>query len=358
MIKKAIVSNIQSHKNTEMFFTPGINCIIGSSDNGKSAFLRALFWGIKNRPIGIDNLASHWARNEKGKLIDDISVEIHNDKGELKRLRNSTTNAYTLRKKESKEPRILEAVKTDVPDEVEAFFNLSETNIQHQQDAPFLLSASSADVARFFNRIVRLDIIDRVLGNAENMRRKNKQELEAVTKQYTSLLEQDEKLNWIEDINKYIEKLESVENRLSVYLKYKEDIEDGIHRIEELKDVRACAARVHKATDIIKNIEELSVQIAADKNKYNKMNADICDYKQSATITKKTKNCKKAMELVLKIDTMEKGIDPLHRAYTKLNQSIVEYSYETNEKKKAMQIVKDQKKELPKECPLCGNAIK
>ena len=46
MIDKIKIENIQSHKNTELNLSNGINVIVGSSNNGKSAILRALYWAI------------------------------------------------------------------------------------------------------------------------------------------------------------------------------------------------------------------------------------------------------------------------------------------------------------------------
>ena len=76
MIDKIKIENIQSHKNTELNLSNGINVIVGSSNNGKSAILRALYWAIYNRPLGIDTLCSHWALDDKGKQKSDMKVTI------------------------------------------------------------------------------------------------------------------------------------------------------------------------------------------------------------------------------------------------------------------------------------------
>lgn len=43
-IKKLVVDNFQSHEHTEVEFGPGLNVIVGPSDHGKSALVRALRW--------------------------------------------------------------------------------------------------------------------------------------------------------------------------------------------------------------------------------------------------------------------------------------------------------------------------
>ena len=42
MIKKISIKNIQSYRETELELSKGINAIVGSSNNGKTAILRAL----------------------------------------------------------------------------------------------------------------------------------------------------------------------------------------------------------------------------------------------------------------------------------------------------------------------------
>ena len=53
MIQSLKIQNFQSHKNSELVFSEGINIITGSSNNGKTAILRALGWVITNRPQGL-----------------------------------------------------------------------------------------------------------------------------------------------------------------------------------------------------------------------------------------------------------------------------------------------------------------
>ena len=80
MIKRIKIENIQSHKETELELSSGINAIVGSSNNGKSAILRAFYWLVYNRPLGVDNLLSHWAFDKKGNQILPMKVSIENEK--------------------------------------------------------------------------------------------------------------------------------------------------------------------------------------------------------------------------------------------------------------------------------------
>ena len=52
MITKIEIKNFQSHKHTVIDFSNGVNVIIGSSDCGKSAIIKAMRWCITNSPAG------------------------------------------------------------------------------------------------------------------------------------------------------------------------------------------------------------------------------------------------------------------------------------------------------------------
>ena len=49
MIKSVEFQNFQSHKKTILEFVPGVNIIVGLSDAGKSAVMRAIKWCLKNQ---------------------------------------------------------------------------------------------------------------------------------------------------------------------------------------------------------------------------------------------------------------------------------------------------------------------
>jgi exonuclease SbcC len=57
MIDHVAIKNFQSHKNTNIDFQRnGVNVIVGTSDQGKSAILRAILWAVNNRPMGTDDI--------------------------------------------------------------------------------------------------------------------------------------------------------------------------------------------------------------------------------------------------------------------------------------------------------------
>ena len=80
MIKEIDIVNFQSHKSTHLDLVPGVNVIVGASDSGKSAIIRALRWLIWNRPVG-DAFISHWADGGFVNIVTDQMDVIQRAKG-------------------------------------------------------------------------------------------------------------------------------------------------------------------------------------------------------------------------------------------------------------------------------------
>lgn len=148
MIKSLTLRNFQSHKKTTLEFTPGINWIVGSSDSGKSAIMRSLRWAWFNKPTGF-SFRSWWAEKEKT----EVTVE-HTDGSVIKRIRDTSNNKYEV----NGSPLI--SFGNDAPELVADVADVNDLNIQQQGDAPFLLSTSAPEVARFLNSIANLTVID------------------------------------------------------------------------------------------------------------------------------------------------------------------------------------------------------
>lgn len=202
MIQKIRLNNIQSHQDTTIEFHKGVNCIVGSSDKGKSSVIRGLLWAIENRPLGVEKLGSHWIFNDKGKQIEPMSVTVIKDDKILVRRRTKDENQYIV------EDKVLNVVKSDVPQEVSDFFRLSSTNIQRQLDSPFLLSQTNGEVARYFNSMVKLDSIDKVLTKIESEKRRIRNEIEVNSKRYGEI---ENKLSSIPDFSEVMSLLASYE---------------------------------------------------------------------------------------------------------------------------------------------------
>ncbi|MHA1408691.1 MAG: AAA family ATPase, partial [Candidatus Heimdallarchaeaceae archaeon] len=130
----------------------GVNIIKGRSHSGKSSIIRALRWALQNRPSGF-HFKSHFSDKKDETRV---SVEFENDDF-ISRVRNNAFNGYNLG---TESP--LEALRTDIPDEVKAITQMNNINLQSQGDKYFMLQETPGTVAKELNNIVGLNIIDDV----------------------------------------------------------------------------------------------------------------------------------------------------------------------------------------------------
>ena len=348
MIRSINIKNIQSHKDTTLEFSPGINAIVGSSNNGKSAVLRALYWAVYNRPLGTDTLLSHWATDKKGNQIAPMSVTVENDNGTVTRRRTKTENQYIVNDEE------LNVVKTDVPTQVEELLRLSDTNIQKQQDAPFLLSLTSGQVAQYFNKTVRLDVIDKVLSNAESKRRKTMNDIKQAEELLAEFENKKEKYSWLNAVEKLLVKYDNITSKVE---QNRQQIETLRQQVEEFDKCKKITAKLNSIVAVKKTVAELQKQqqaleeITARKNiltnELQKMeecrNAVYSDFKKEKTIIQK----------ILAFD-----VESIKQERIKLQEQLEDFEDCRNtmqaKKKEAVEL----KKQLPDICPLCGAVMK
>lgn len=348
MIRSIDIKNIQSHKDTHLELSAGINAIVGSSNNGKSAILRGLYWVVYNRPLGTDTLLSHWAVDKKGNQIEPMEVTVENDKGVVTRRRTKTQNQYIVNNDE------LNVVKTDIPEQVSNVLLLSDTNIQRQQDAPFLLSLTSGQVAQYFNKTVRLDIIDKVLSNAENKRRKTMQDVNQTEELLHDFEGRHEKYNWLDGVQKLLIKYDDLTGRIE---QNKSIIETLREQIKQFNEYRKLFERHNAVINEEKTVDEffnLQNKIKEVSSEINFMNDTIQNFQ---TYQKKTYPSFERQEtLIKKLFSIQ--IDSISEEKEELSAQLQDY----DEYCKIIQIkekeITELKKQLPNICPLCGNVMK
>jgi exonuclease SbcC len=222
MIDKLILKNFQAHKESKLEFCPGVNAIIGESDEGKTSIIRALKWAARNQPSGGDFISDFSKKDE-------CSSTIVIGDNEITRLKTKTKNEYWINDQSFKA-----LGKGGVPKEVSDILQLDDLNFQNQMDAPFLLSDSGGEVARFLNKIVNLDIIDESLSKINikvNNTNKSIEVQEAgIEEDQTEL----EALDWIDEAEKELKALDELNLQ---YLEKKEDQKNLIYILEIAEDL-------------------------------------------------------------------------------------------------------------------------
>lgn len=296
MIKNLTIQNFQSHKKTELDFDDGINIIIGQSDSGKSAIIRALNWVINNKPSG-EAFKSKWGGDTKA-IIDIDAYKILREKAK--------SNLYAIYTGEQTARTPFLSFGQNVPENVKKLLNFSSLNIANQFDSPFLLAMSGGEVASYLNEIVNLDKIDTSLANInkslkgeKTLLEKAKSELEATQirlRGFDHLSEAEALLIEIEDLDNEVhekkvnhkilsETLESIEycqeelKKLSVVdcqkdiVSIEKDLADLMKKRWKLSDLTSTLSTL---TDIQTDLDWNRIELEEEKDKFEELMPEQC----------------------------------------------------------------------------------
>jgi len=302
MINRIKLTNFQIHESLELMFNEGVNAIIGSSDCGKSAVIRALRFVLQNKPNG-DAFIRHGENFTKVELDIDKHKIIMQKKGQTREcFFDDLVNP-------------LSGFGQKIPSQIENL-NFSDLNFQFQFDRPFLLDDSGGEVGRFFNRCIDLDIIDTSLSAMDGIRRTAKHDYEAKMKQKESLEAEIQSLGWINIVEKKlnfliiqqkkIEKREELLRRLIPIIdtlkkvmaaRDKKKLLDSTmleavyQRVQRNIERRGNVKRVNDLVILIKNVEEKKKINYIQDSIYESIDLSDC-YKKSQDLTKRKNNLK------------------------------------------------------------------
>lgn len=347
MLERIEIENFQSHKKTDLKFVPGVNVIIGSSDSGKSAILRAINWVASNRPLG-DSFRSEWGGDTKVKIQT-------SDKQEIERNRSASKNEYILNKD------VLKAFGTDVPEEVINALKMDSYNIQSQMDSPFLLSHTPGEAARMLNKAASIDDIDIAISGISgsltrinnNIKYKEKQLAE-----YKDKIKQYENLSNIEEL---VSAAEALEKQKEILIQHK----------RELSLVYSKVDRVQQGLKESEHIPELLEDVLAVEKEFNTYqeqlteNELICKISQRIknihNLLKKTENVEKAINTVNEIITQDKELKEKQNqiyALEKITNRIIRNQSAIDKMDKEIKHMEEiYKNNMPDTCPLCESQI-
>jgi exonuclease SbcC len=220
MIKSISLQNFQSHKDNELVLHDNVNVVLGASDSGKSAILRAIRWVVFHKPAG-DEMRSHWG----GKT----SVEL------------TTDDCSVVKSKDKEQEYILDdlhfkAFGTEVPDEIAKALNMDTCNIQNQLDSPYLLSETPGAVASHFNKVAHLEKIDTGLQKINSSIRELTADIKYSEGQETNLTEGLDKFKHLEMFEADVEVLEETEKQLTTKCSQRNKLDVCVGRLIEVNE--------------------------------------------------------------------------------------------------------------------------
>tara|TARA_Y100000310_G_scaffold345185_1_gene462479 strand:+ start:20474 stop:21376 length:903 start_codon:yes stop_codon:yes gene_type:complete len=260
MINSLSISNFQSHKDSTLEFDRGVNIITGQSDSGKSAILRALNWVVNNKPSG-DAFRSNWG----GATF----VEIELDDTSLYRIKDKKNNDYCHR------TEIFKSFGQDVPDEIKQLINFSPLNMQGQLESPFLLAMSGGEVARYLNKIVHLDVIDKSLFNIGRVLNKERQDCAYTCKDLEEVKEKIKEYVWIDEAEGCLVKLETFANTLECQKNRNFELQITINKIIGLEEDIEEVSKLTQYEDELNKLIKHQELIKTNENRVGRLNVII-----------------------------------------------------------------------------------
>lgn len=350
-IESLEAGNFQSHKKLKMLFSNGVNIIRGSSGTGKSAIVRIFRWVLLNKPRG-EFFRSYFALKSE-----DIYAIVKKEKHTIERFRGSGDNCYKIDNKKE-----LEAIGTDVPDEVQQILNLNSLNIQSQHDGFFLLnSSSSGEVARKLNELVGLDIIDKSIKICSGKITKQKALIEELKDTIETTSEKIEKLAWIDKAEKDIENIKSLEDKcqkaslkLKALREIKENLSNNEKRLKKIRDFLKSEKQAESLFKELKKLEAISTrkinlsvlkeQISDNNDKLNDMRSFLKTVGRSTVeLLKEIDKLKSVQEKLEQLKEWRLWLSEKEKKTIELRSFI---------KKKEEEYLETLKK--AKICPICG----
>lgn len=312
-------------------------------------------WAYTNRPLG-DSFVSFWNQDKSGKIKGETSVSISFDNGTLKRVKSPEVNGYNI------DALSLGAIGTDIPEEVSSLFDITDLNIANQDDRPFLLAESAGDVAKYLNKLVKLDKIDTVLAEVESKKRAIKKEADGLDKSIEVAEKELSKYDWIEKgeaLYKSIEErgkeLQEAWNESGALDADLADAEEARKECEKLSNQLALIA---KSEGIAKDIEAVSKSLTMV---LLEQNSDTLQ--RTIEAAKEAKKGLVIMPLIndrtiQEIEEVDKEMKETADKVGKITEIVIKLKGHLASIESIQEQIEEALKELPNMCPTCGAQLK
>lgn len=351
MILAVEIQNFQSHKNTRLDFTSGVNVITGTSDSGKTAILRAIYWVLWNRPLG-NGFRSHWGG--------DTSVMIELEDYRIKRFKGKY-DSYMIQDKETEEVQEFKAFGTSVPEEVQQVLNMDDINLQKQLDQPFLLTATSGEVAMHFNKVAHLDQIDEGRKKIDSWIRQIEQDIKSNQNNRKEYITELEKYINLPKIESRVEVLEGMGQNLINAINKKRKLEQLITNIITTEDAITSKSDIlnyeTQVNSILNQIEQLKGKEEKNDKLISLLNS-IIDIDNQITKIQELIELEPSVNSILNLyQQLEKKKDETEgmriktAAIEKINTKL------KNKEKRLLELEEKFHQHFPDICPLCGTII-
>lgn len=339
-INKVIIENFQSHENTVLEFHNGLNVILGSSDQGKSAVIRAIKWALYNEPRGMDFIR-HGTKGAK------VIIELSNSYT-ITRERTQSKNRYIL-KEPNGEEMVFESFGNEIPLEIINAHKISKfkldsdlqssLNLGNQLDGPFLLSETGAVRAKAIGRLTGLHIIDKSIRDTISDIKKETQintvlnkelsEINEELKNYENLnnieknlIETEDFIRRLENLNMKLENLQKVNQAyLFVNSEYKKNL-NLLNSFNQLKDFEIILAKLENNLTNLKTFKRIKTEYFYNSSQIKELTSVLVQTEKIDEIDILLNKLINLRDLYTKINSIKQNLKVLDDEIKKIDKII------------------------------------
>ena len=296
-ISTIIIKNFQSHRHTVLNLDEHVNVILGSSDVGKTAILRALGWVFFNEPQGTAFIRA-------GETSASVEL-IYSDGYSVKRIRNKKFNGYHINHPDFDEPKKLSGFGSSVPEEIQEITGVRKFEIadkiespityQTQLEGAFLLSESSIKKAKAIGAISNVNIIDRAIQIANSYIKDFRKNIntseealknsEEQIKEYDNLDERKQNLEKVKDLYSELIQKNKMNENLSVL---NQRLDNNIERIKAEENTIKSLSFVDETYKTYYKLNSLLIKGADYYNKFMNLRNNEALYESNMKIINNT----------------------------------------------------------------------
>ncbi|WP_100373134.1 AAA family ATPase [Bacillus sp. FJAT-45037] len=333
------LENFQSHLDTTIELNKGLNVLVGQSDSGKTAIIRALKWLLYNQPRGTDfiRVGADFVR---------VTVQLSNGI-QITRERTSSKNRYIIRE-DQKDDLVLEGFGIHVPDEVLKAHGMRPLRIDRdhelaihlsgQLDGPFLLEQTSSLRAKTIGRISGAHYLDMAIRDTSKdlsgLTQRVKLE-EGELDQLTSELEPFESLDKQRaELDRGEEALQVLREKHELLNRFKQQ-KERVHKLQLEKD------ETEKTYRLVEKIEDWNMKFEAIKQTFSY--AKLLQHKLDSLneFSKSIELCRKWIQKTANVDRAALNYEHIQSSLIQKNKLIKWQQYQLSHTQQ-MDIVKKQ----------------
>jgi exonuclease SbcC len=368
-IKTIVLENFQSYKKQIINLMPGLNLVLGSSDSGKSAILRAISFVLYNYPRN-STIIHNGATECKVTLEFSDGTKVARIKG--------TRNAYIAIDKNGKKYS-LDKIDKSIPEEIKDLLNHPPEDdfngfisYADQFSKMFLVDLSPSDLPRSLSSLTGIEMLEesakQLMQNYKAIEKQSKSD----EKDYGKLIDEYDQYNFVDEYDLKILSLKNQYEQLAAlqesYDKMKEfdlgnlelvnlDCVQVLNKIISLCDSKL--DKLSKTKQLIEEYDKLSI--------FNLLNSNInvSELSQLEVIIENSEVCIKKINDVKALINSCNDLEKIYKDYSNVKQEgeLLTESYKKNQMQsenldKELSAFKKMLIDKGIQCETCGSILK